>query len=101
MKKVLVLACAAFFSGQLMAQTTKKAIEAEPAQATEVRAKAADAVPVKTPVPSPVANTAVAETAPVAATAIKDTKIVVAPKETELSKIAPAPSLAKPEPIKE
>ena len=102
MKKVLILACAAFFSGQLMAQTTKKAVEAAPAPTTEIRAKAAEVVPVKTPVPSPV-DAKLSPEAMQAATAAPEAR-AVAPKvekTAELSTVAPTPSLAKPEPIKE
>ena len=107
MKKVLVLACAAFFSGQLMAQSTLKA--SDPAQAkttaaskqqVEATKAQVDAMPTKAEVVTSV-NTLAPEAAPVAATAIRDTKIATAPKEVELSKTAAIPVLAKPEPIKE
>jgi hypothetical protein len=104
MKKVIVLACAAFFSGQLMAQSTAKATEAAQVKTTEPSKQQVDAMSAKAEVVTAV-STATPDLAQAAPAAITDTKVeVVAQKAAaaaKLSKTAPTPVVSQAAPIKE
>jgi cellobiose-specific phosphotransferase system component IIB len=108
MKKVIVLACAAFFSGQLMAQTTAKATEAVQAKTTEPSKEQVDVMSAKAEVVTSVitATPDLAQKAPavITDTKVKEQKTAAAVKQetpVELSKVAPAPATVKAAPVKQ
>ncbi len=106
MKKVFILACATFLSGQLMAQTTAKAAEAVQVKTTtelskqQVNAQPAKTVDVITPA---IVIVPASDLTQKAFEATVNTKVPATKQEAtvELSKVAPTPGTVKAAPVKE